>query len=292
MTIYSMTGFAHTKLSGDWGELVCEMKAVNHRFFECKVRLPDGFSELEHTLKKMLNQHVNRGKIDISVRYQPSDRAKAEACVNYPLIQALIDAHGHMTETLGNKARGQIDPLALLRWPGAVDINLEDLEPVKEAVITCHKQCIEQLQTARLTEGQALSDTIKQRLDAMNTFIAIVEEEQDGHVKKSQEKLNQRIAQLISEPIDPQRLASEVAILAQKADIAEEIDRLKTHIRDVSQCLEKGGTVGRRLDFLMQELQREANTIASKSVSERTTRAAVELKVLIEQMREQIQNIE
>lgn len=280
----SMTGFSRHSQTGELGTAVWELRAVNHRYLEVNFRLPEMLRGLEPRFKALLQEHLQRGKIDCSLRYEPS--GDASLTLNKPLLEKLIAAQ---KEILTLYPEGKT--ANLLKWPGVLqspEPNLNDLTPwLLDGLTDTVKQLIE----TRQSEGKKLQALLNERLTAMPKQLAIVEKALPEILQKQREKWQDRLKDLMSNG-DEARLEQEVVVFAQRMDIAEEIDRLNAHLEEVSKVLTQDNAMGRRLDFLMQELNREANTIASKSVAKDTTHAAVELKVLIEQMREQVQNIE
>ncbi|NQZ32718.1 MAG: YicC family protein [Oceanospirillaceae bacterium] len=284
----SMTAFARQESQHSWGNLVWELRSVNQRFLEPHIRIPDSFREIEPLMREQLRKHLSRGKIDCTLRFEVS-KAQQSMQVNEKLAQQLIKA----AEKIGSLTSSAlpIDTLEVLRWPGVMlDAEL-DMEACKKHAVNLFAAAIQDLNQGRAREGEQLALLIATRLDSITQVVADVRDKMPLILDKQRELLLKRVADLGLE-IDGVRIEQEIALLAQKADVAEEIDRLDTHVQEVRRILQQKGAIGRRLDFLMQELNREANTLSSKSIVVDTTNSAVELKVLIEQMREQIQNIE
>jgi uncharacterized protein (TIGR00255 family) len=288
--IRSMTAFARQSEEFSWGSLVWEIRSVNHRYLEPSFKLHDSMRILENSLREALRNKLNRGKVECALRLQLQPNAGSnELNINETLLQQVI----HASETVQDKLResSSINPVQILQWPGVLREAGVDTDTIAQQALTAFQQALEQLLEARAREGEVLKQFIQQRLDNIDAITAQVREQLPGILTAQRNKLKARLDELKAE-LDQDRLEQEMVILAQKADVDEELDRLQTHTGEVRRVLGKGSPCGRRLDFLMQELNREANTLSSKSIVSDTTQAAVELKVLIEQMREQIQNIE
>ncbi|MFP8967931.1 YicC/YloC family endoribonuclease [Pokkaliibacter sp. CJK22405] len=284
----SMTAFARTETQQDWGTLVWEIRSVNHRYLEPILRLPDNLRELEMPLREKLRKTLARGKVECTLRFQPA-AGQDSLNVNEAALQALLDACDQVQTLLPKPTK--LNPLELLQWPGVLrGAEVDQADIVTEALLQ-FSEALTELVENRQREGQELEGLISSRLTQMTSIVAHVRELMPTILERQREQLLERFADLAVE-LDPARLEQEMVILAQKADVAEELDRLDTHVQEVKRVLRQNGSIGRRLDFLMQELNREANTLSSKSIVAETTQQAVELKVLIEQMREQIQNIE
>ncbi|PXF28994.1 hypothetical protein WH50_23190 [Pokkaliibacter plantistimulans] len=284
----SMTAFARKEIQQEWGTLVWEIRSVNHRYLEPILRLPDNLRELETGLREKLRQHLSRGKVECTLRFQAA-AGQGSMVINEPLLQSLLDACDQV-QTLLPKA-GKLNPLEVLQWPGVLQSSEHDLAEVQAEALDQFDEALAELVQGRQREGGELAQLILQRLTAMSSIVAKVRDLLPAILERQRQQLLDKFAELQIE-LDPTRLEQEMVLLAQKADVAEELDRLDTHIQEVKRVLRQSGSIGRRLDFLMQELNREANTLSSKSIVADTTQQAVELKVLIEQMREQVQNIE
>jgi uncharacterized protein (TIGR00255 family) len=284
-----MTAFAREESRGELGELVWELRSVNHRYLEVSVRLPEELRVLEPVVRERVARRLSRGKVDCSLRFRPQVGAAGELRVNERLVEQLLSAvelvRGHLPASHG------ITPMDVLRWPGIVEAMEQDLGPVQAAASELLDQALQDLVTARDREGERLAELVRQRCAAMREQVERARRRIPEVLAGLRERLRSRLAEL-AEEIDPARLEQELVLLAQKLDVAEEMDRLATHLDEVERVLGQNEPVGRRLDFLMQELNREANTLGSKSVDSETTAVSVEMKVLIEQMREQVQNIE
>ena len=287
--IKSMTAFARKDFQADWGQLTCEVRTVNHRYLEPGFRLPEPLRDLEVALRDQLRQLVRRGKVDVGMRLQLNERPDAGFNVNMAAAEALNDAANQINRMLDNPAH--INALDILRWPGVMEASEQDLDQVKQAAKDLFRQTIEDVIRVREREGERLMPLFSERLDTIDGLVGDVRKRMPELLERQKEQLSQRFADAQIN-IDPERLAQEMVMLAQKSDVAEELDRLEAHVQEVRDALKRDESLGRRLDFLMQELNREANTLSSKSIDAEVTRVAVELKVLIEQMREQVQNVE
>jgi uncharacterized protein (TIGR00255 family) len=286
--IRSMTGFARRERQFPWGLLAWEIKTVNHRFLEIGCRLPEEFRVAEADFRQTIAGSVRRGKIDCSLHFRPAVVASSLE-VDADLLASLTLRAQQVAAHAGETAR--IDVMDLLRWPGVVREHSRDTVPMIAAAHTLLSEALIELARFRDSEGGRLRDALEQRCAGLDDFAARVAERLPEVRARMRAKLLERIAQLVSE-VNEERLEQELAILAQRLDVDEEIDRLRGHVTEIRKAFGGQEPAGRRLDFLMQELNREANTLSSKSQDIETTRAAVDMKVLIEQMREQVQNIE
>ena len=283
-----MTGFARRERQYPWGLLAWELKTVNHRFLEVGCRLPEEFRVGEAEFRQAIATAVRRGKIECSLHFRPAAVAGALE-VDAELLDSLTQRAQQIAARAGTAAR--IDALDLLRWPGVIRDTSRDHAPMIAAAHGLLAEALAELARFRDSEGARLQDGLEQRCAGLVEFAARVTERLPEVRARMRAKLLERIAQLVSD-VDHERLEQELAILAQRLDVDEEIDRLRGHVAEVRKTFGGQEPAGRRLDFLMQELNREANTLSSKSQDIETTRAAVDMKVLIEQMREQVQNIE
>ena len=286
--IRSMTGFARQERGFAWGQLAWELKTVNHRYLEMSFRLPEDFRAAESTFRQIIGKSVRRGKIECGLYFRPATAAKALE-VDQEQLEMLMRTVRQTAERAGERAR--IDVIDALRWPGIVRDTQRDAEPMHAAAGELLESALKDLARFRDSEGARLREALEQRAEQMLELSHQVEKRLPEVRAKIRAKLQERIASLVQEP-DQNRLEQELVMIAQRLDVDEEIDRLRGHLIEVRKTV--GGTeaAGRRLDFLMQELNREVNTLSSKSQDLETTRAAVDMKVLIEQMREQAQNIE
>ncbi len=286
--IRSMTGFARRERQFPFGMLAWELKTVNHRFLEIGCRMPEEFRANEADFRALVAASVRRGKVDCSLFYRPAV-ATTSLEVDAQVLDALTQRAQQLAASLGPAA--SIDVIDVLRWPGVVRDAARDVRPMVEAAHALLAEAIAELSRFRDSEGARLQDALEQRCNGLLEFSARVAERLPEVRSRIRTKLADRIAQLVAD-VDHDRLEQELAILAQRLDVDEEIDRLRGHVAEVRKAFAVEEPAGRRLDFLMQELNREANTLSSKSQDIETTRAAVDMKVLIEQMREQVQNIE
>jgi uncharacterized protein (TIGR00255 family) len=287
--IRSMTAFTRATQSADWGQATCEMRTVNHRYLDVNIRLPEGFYHLEDAMRAEVKKTLGRGKCDIYISLAQSDEAVTEIALNQSLLRGLQQACTTVSALFPESESPKTTDL--LRWPGVAQVAVVASDDTAQALQALLQKALEQLIVQREQEGAALQQHITARLDKIKTIIEPLYAIQEKCVEDLRIKLRDKILQLV-ETVDEQRLEQECVIIAQKLDVNEELDRLSTHIDAVKSALAQTDPVGRRLDFLMQEMNREANTLGSKSATIELTQAGVDLKVLIEQMREQIQNIE
>ena len=287
--IKSMTSFARETASGDLGELTWELRSVNHRFLEPYVRLPDELRALEPSVRERVARRLSRGKVDCSLRFAPRPGASGSLRLNRAYLEQLLAAGASAAEVVGTPAAP--DPFELLRWPGVLEEQRLDLAPVQEQALALLERALDSLVETREREGSRLAGLITERCGRLEQCVSGVRERMPQVLAEVRRRINERLEEVRGE-LDPSRIEQELALLAQRLDVDEEMDRLQAHVQEVRSVLGRGKPVGRRLDFLMQELNREANTLGSKSSDVDVTRLAVDMKVLIEQMREQIQNIE
>ncbi|SHM23660.1 YicC/YloC family endoribonuclease [Vreelandella subglaciescola] len=287
-TVHSMTAFACTKQAAEFGTLKVELRSVNQRYLEPNFRLPEALRALEPHLREALRQRLARGKVDVTLRLEAIDDSHTPA-VNTRRLAELATA----LEVVQREVPGTAAPTALelLNQPGVQESRRHNGEAINAAARALFDQAIDELLDARAREGEKLAVMITTRLDGVTRQVSTVRQLLPDLQQRQRAQLLERLDAARTE-LDPQRLEAELVLVAQKSDVAEELDRLDAHVEEVRRQLGQPGPKGRRLDFLMQELNREANTLSSKSIVADTTRSAVELKVLIEQMREQVQNIE
>lgn len=286
--IHSMTAFARVETHHEGTAIIWEVRSVNQRFLDLHPRLPDALKTIESQVRERCRQQLHRGKVELTLRLHHEAKEPTIA-INEPLLAQLQDALLTLRNQLPNPAPTQLTEL--LHYPGLLQQEDVDYDALQAPALKALEQALRELCQARASEGKALAGFIEQRLNAMDEHLQVVESALPEILAHHQQKLRERITEVV-ESVDEERLEQELVILANRMDVAEELDRLRAHQQEAKRILAKGGAVGRRLDFLMQEFNREANTLASKSIDARTTKAAVELKVLIEQMREQVQNIE
>lgn len=286
--IYSMTAFARHEIKKDWGGAVWEIRSVNQRYLENFFRLPEQFRGLENSLREKLRQNLTRGKIECSLRVDNKKVAATELNLNQDLANQVIQSLKWMKTQAGE---GEINLTDVLRYPGVVETPEQDLDVISQDLLAAFDTLLQEFIAMRGREGEKLQTIIQQRLDAISVETNKVRSKMPEVLQWQRDRLLQRFEEIKISP-DPIRLEQEMILLAQRVDVAEELDRLQMHVKETTSILKKGGAVGRKLDFMMQELNRESNTLASKSINAEITASAVELKVLIEQMREQIQNLE
>ena len=287
--IHSMTAFARESLATGHGIVTVELRSVNHRYLDCSFKLPDALRSLEHRLRTLAASAMNRGKLDCLLRLQGHPLGDSALTINSERLEQLVAA----ADTISRRMPGVRPPSALevLQFPGicAADDNFE--EELQQSAEKLFRATMDNLLATRQREGEKLAGLVLERLQQVETAVAATRKLLPTLLQQQRDRITARIAELEIQ-VDRDRLEQELVHLAQKADVDEELDRLDAHVGEVRRTLETGGPCGRRLDFLMQELNREANTLSSKSIASSTTQQSVELKVLIEQMREQIQNIE
>ncbi len=286
--IHSMTAFARAEQAGAGGTLSWELRSVNHRYLEPHLRLPEAFRDLEGAVREALRNGLSRGKVECTLRYSEDNSGKALQ-VDLQRASQLVLAAESVAALI--KQPAPLNPLEVLGWPGVLVADAADPQVLNQAALGLFGQALSELKQGRQREGMELAKLLNERLDNITDEVAALRELVPQMLATQRQKIISRCAEMQAE-LDPQRLEQELVLLAQKSDVAEELDRLVTHVAEVRRVLKSGGAAGRRLDFLMQELNREANTLGSKAFDPRSTQAAVNLKVLIEQMREQVQNIE
>ncbi|MBU1283370.1 MAG: YicC family protein [Gammaproteobacteria bacterium] len=286
--IHSMTAFARAEQAGANGTLSWELRSVNHRYLEPHLRLPESFRDLEGAVREALRNGLSRGKVECTLRFSDDSAGKALQ-VDLERAAQLVAAAESVAGLI--KQPAALNPLEVLGWPGVLVADAADPQALNQNALSLFSQALNELKQSREREGAELAKLLNERLDSILEQVVALRELVPQMLAGQRQKILDRCAEMQAE-LDPQRLEQELVILAQKSDVAEELDRLSTHVSEVRRVLKTGGQAGRRLDFLMQELNREANTLGSKAFDTRSTQAAVNLKVLIEQMREQVQNIE
>jgi len=288
--IRSMTGFARVEHQYEFGRLSWEMRSVNHRYLDFGLRLPEEFRPLEADVRKCLGQYLSRGKIEATLRFFEAPGATGSGLeLNLPLARELLNIHGEMAQLASVEQKADIS--LLLKWPGLIEEKRPDPAPLQAAAMELLVKAAKDLQAGRGREGEQMANAIRERLKGVAALTTDIRSWLPEIRSALKQRMLDRIVDL-PQPLEPGRIEQEVAILSQKIDVDEELDRLDAHVKEVYRVLEMTEPVGRRLDFLMQEFNRESNTLSSKSIDQRTTQAAVDLKVLIEQMREQVQNVE
>jgi uncharacterized protein (TIGR00255 family) len=286
--ICSMTSFSRQAHDDEWGRLVWELRTVNHRFLEINLRCPESFRDQEMAIRNTIKQYLSRGKIDATLKFIPGPEVAGNFSINDKLLKKLSDAQKKMHQYFPAATTNAMD---ILSWQGVLQTVEGDSGLLKKNMLELLKGALKELVEVRQREGQGLQVFLKKNQTKIAAQAALVRQQLPEIIDAERLKLTERLSE-VKDSLDPQRLEQEMLIWAQRADVAEELQRLDAHLQEVNRVLEKGGVVGRRLDFLMQELNREANTLGSKSLHARMSQAAVEMKVLIEQMREQVQNIE
>ena len=286
--IHSMTAFARAEQAGANGTLSWELRSVNHRYLEPHLRLPEAFRDLEGAVREALRNGLSRGKVECTLRFSDDNAGKALQ-VDLERAAQLVAAAESIASLI--KQPAALNPLEVLGWPGVLVADAADPQALNKTALALFTQALDELKQGRLREGAELAKLLNERLDSIAAEVVALRELVPQMLAAQRQKILDRCAEMQAD-LDPQRLEQELVMLAQKSDVAEELDRLVTHVSEVRRVLKSGGAAGRRLDFLMQELNREANTLGSKAFDTRSTQAAVNLKVLIEQMREQVQNIE
>lgn len=287
--ISSMTAFGHSKIEGAWGCLSWEVRSVNHRYLDVNLRLPELFNPVEMKFRECIRDTLSRGKIDGFLRFYPGKKTPCEVQLNRSLIHALQQASIEISEHLG-----EVKPLTameVMSWPGSISLQTQADADLLNWAEQALADALDKLKQARLTEGEKLSEFIELRNEKVGGLVCEAKQLTKEAVSFERGRMLERLKQCSLE-LDENRLEQEVVLAVQRLDVTEELDRLQAHVMEFGRLLRQECVVGRRLDFLLQEFNREANTLASKSGQTELTNIAVELKVLIEQMREQVQNIE
>jgi uncharacterized protein (TIGR00255 family) len=288
--IRSMTGFARRERQGAWGTLTCEIRAVNHRYLELSLRMPEDLRAIENDTRQLLSSTLRRGKVDagLYLRGAPSQAGAIE--INRTALENVARAAADVERAVG-AGLAPTSALDWLRWPGVIREAEKDLRPVLAEALELARETAADLNESRAREGARIRDMLLARCESLQQAVALLRARLPDIAARIRARVGERIAQL-GVQVDPERFEQELVLLAYKMDFEEELDRLGSHVTETIQVLDMKEPAGRRLDFLMQELNREANTLSSKSQNTETTRAAVDIKVLIEQMREQVQNVE
>lgn len=284
----SMTGFARRETRGDYGVLIWEVRSVNHRYLDMSLRLPEELRSLEGECRERIAADVKRGKLDGQLRFEPAAR-ETMLQVDENRVRAVGQAAVKVAGLLG--AHAPLNPLDVLRWPGVVEEPSLDVAEVGARALRLLKDTLADHAAARSREGERLATALRERAERIQVIVNALRGKQASMLAQLREKLRVRLEELKVQ-VDPQRLEQELVMLAQRLDVAEELDRLGSHLKEFEDTLRGSEAVGRRLDFLMQEFNREANTLGSKTQDAVITQQVVDLKVLIEQMREQVQNLE
>lgn len=285
----SMTAFARQADEQEWGSLVWELRSVNHRYLDVFVKIPEELRSIEMQVRERVAAVIKRGKVECVLRYKPGMAEVGEIVVNEPMVKAVVKATQVVNKQLHQPS--EMNLMEVLRWPGVVQEPEQDMKSVMQSALQLLDKTLTELVQTREREGRRLEDMVLKRRQDMEQIVNAEKARRPEVVQQYREKILNHLNELKADP-DMDRFEQELVYLTQKMDVDEEIDRLGSHFKELDDIFKRDEPVGRRLDFIMQELNREANTLGSKSVDIKTTQASVELKVLIEQMREQIQNIE
>jgi len=286
--LQSMTAFARCSSQGEWGQATWEIRAVNHRYLDCGFKMPELLRLLEPKLRLLVQQKLQRGRIECSLKLQPGEKAGIDFSLNTTLVKKLSNVINELGTYVTNLST--VDPLKLLNWPDVLQVPEEDVQELHAAVLQLFGQALVEFTATRVREGEAMKSVLERDLVQISVIVAEIKSRMPQILENQRVKLMTAL-ESIKDKLDPQRLEQEMLITAQKIDVTEELDRLDLHVEEVKRVLGIENAAGKRLDFLMQELNREANTLASKSVDATVTKFAIDLKVLIEEMREQVQNI-
>lgn len=285
----SMTAYHRQAVQESWGQAVWEIRSVNHRYLDLSFKMPEAFRECETTWRKVITQALNRGKVECALTFIPSQQTTPKIEINESLVEQLVASCQKITRFPG--VGQMVNAIDILRWPQVLSVPPLSIESSKEAISKLLTTALSALQTVRQQEGQQIATTLLEKLHLIVEKVALIKDKQSASLGQYKTKLLQKIAELKQE-IDPGRMEQELVFHAQRIDIQEEIDRLMSHAHEVERLLNANEPHGRRLDFLMQEMMREANTLGAKVADHQLSQASIDLKVLIEQMREQIQNLE
>lgn len=287
--IYSMTAYARKEIKSDWGNAVWEIRSVNQRYLETYFRLPEQFRGLEPILRERFRKRLARGKVECHLRFEANSKAQSDLNINEDLAKQVIQAAKQVMFLTGENSR--LNPFQIMNWPGVMEAPEQDMDNIQKELLNAFEEAMDDFIDARGREGDNMKALIEQRLTAITEQASKVRAHMPEIMQWQRDRLLNKFEEAKIE-LDSSRVEQELIVLAQKSDVAEELDRLDSHVKEATNIMKKGGACGRKLDFMMQEFNREANTLASKSISTDVTASGVELKVLIEQMREQIQNIE
>jgi len=285
----SMTAFSRKESVSDWGTLVWEMRSVNHRYLDVSIRIADELRLIEPQVREKINARLSRGKVEVSLRFKPSQTVSSQIAVNEALASQVADAAKSLQTMIGDTQ--PLAALDVLRWPGVVAQAEADFGPLQQLALSLFDTTLEDYIETRQREGEKTAQMLTERCDAIDEIIAKVTVLRPQAIERQRTKLMSRIEELDVDH-DTGRLEQELVYISQRLDVTEELDRLTAHLSELRDILKREEPVGRRLDFLVQEFNREANTLSSKSADADTTALSVDLKVYIEQMREQVQNIE
>ncbi|MFT5807935.1 MAG: hypothetical protein ACI9LG_002235, partial [Moritella dasanensis] len=282
--IHSMTAYARKEFKGDWGTAVWEIRSVNQRYLETYIRLPEQFRGLEAVLRERFRKQLQRGKVECSLRFEANAANSGELQLNEALAEKLIESANWVSKKAG---KAKLNPVDILRWPGVMEAAEKDMGELSTDLLSFFDETLIEFLDSRASEGEKLQVMLEQRLTGISEQADFVEGKMPEIIEWQRARIQKKFSDAKIE-LDETRVEQELILMAQKLDVAEEIDRLNAHVTETRSILAKGGACGRRLDFMMQEFNRESNTLGSKSISTDITKSAVELKVLIEQMREQL----
>jgi len=284
-----MTAFASGSDEQDWGALTWELRSVNHRYLDVQIKLPEDLRSIENSIRNRLAERVKRGKVECVLRCRLSQRQQTDICVNEAYAAAIVKACLSISKSLHQPS--EMNVIEVLKWPGVVENPQIDFTHISQAASVLFARVLDSFCEARQSEGGRLQLMLEARTAAMQPIVSRERQRRPQIAQQMREKLMRKLGEL-NASYDKDRFEQELVYMAQKMDIDEELDRLGSHLSEIESIFKRDEPIGRRLDFILQELNREANTLGSKSTDIETTQASVELKVLIEQMREQVQNIE
>lgn len=284
-----MTGFSSTTIELEAGSLALELRSVNHRYLDLQLRLPDELRQLEPAMREQIASRISRGKVECRITHTPRAAASQANRLNLPVLQQLAQWSDEIRHTL--PAARELSVAEILRWHGIFESVNDETSALHQQVLTLLQQALTEFTATRAREGEKLKQFIKLRTEQINTLRLTLAPRIPAAIKIHEEKLRTRLLEALGN-LDDERIRQEITLFSNRIDVDEELSRLHTHLSEVERILDKGGIVGKRLDFLMQELHREANTLGSKSVDAEVSRASLDMKILIEQMREQVQNLE
>lgn len=287
--VKSMTAYARREEKSPFGAMTIELRSVNHRFLEMNIKMPEELRALEIKLRERIKEKLKRGKLDLVMRLHLQQTDNQSIAFNHDLAEQIAKTLHDIDKLIYNAA--PVNAIDILNWPGVMDRQDIELDEIKESLFLLLDKTLEELLDGKKREGNALEQMITQRVSEMRKLVSMIRKQMPQLLQHQRTRLEEKLQTLKAE-MDNDRLEQEMVYIAQKADVAEELDRLDTHLDEISRTMDSDEAIGRRLDFLMQELNREANTLGSKSIAKLMTQASVDMKVLIEQMREQIQNVE
>lgn len=286
---HSMTAFAREEAHGDHFNLYWEIRSVNHRYLDSSFKMPEEFRHLEYELQKLLKAKISRGKIDATLKVETIQQGHHSLSINQSLVQSLAGTLDELKTLL--PLSDKLSPMDVLKWPGVIEVTSKGADEANTAIVSAFKTALESLASMRKVEGENLKSFILQRVQEIESHVKNAQDSVPIITRHLENKVRSRLEEFDTN-LDQGRIEQEIVFLVQKADVQEEIDRLSSHLAEIRSTFKMQKPIGRRLDFLMQELNREANTLSSKSAHADSSLQAVEIKVLIEQIREQVQNLE